>query len=109
MKSLVWLGSSLTDVRSFPQEARRDIGYQLYKVQVGLEPSDWKALPNVGAGVQEVRVHTGNEYRVIYVAKFDEAVYVLHAFVKKTRRTAKHDLEMATERLQGLMRKRSQP
>lgn len=64
---------------------------------------------SIGAGVREIRIHTKNEYRVIYVAKFEEAVYALHAFVKKTRSTAGHDLETVTERLQGLMRKRSQP
>jgi len=109
VKSLVWLGTLLKDVRSFSAELRREIGYQLYKIQEGLEPSDWKAMPSIGAGVREIRIHTKNEYRVIYVAQFGEAVYVLHAFVKKTRSTARHDLEMITERLQGLMRKRSQP
>lgn len=109
MKALVWLGSSLADVRSFPDDARREIGYQLYKVQVGLEPSDWKALPNLGSGVQEIRVYLGNEFRVIYLAKFAEAVYVVHAFVKKTGRTAKRDLELAAERLQVLMQQRRKP
>ena len=109
MKPLVWLGSSLEEVRSFSDEARREIGYQLYKVQDGLEPSDWKPIPSLAPGVQEIRVHTENEYRVLYVAKFSDAVYVLHAFIKKTPRTTKRDLELARERLVGLMRARRAP
>lgn len=107
MKSVIWLGSSLSDVQSFPPEAKREVGYQLSKVQEGLEPSDWKAMPSVGPGVREIRVHTGSEYRVIYVAKFHEAVYVLHAFGKKTSKTAQPDLALARQRLQTLVRERS--
>jgi len=106
VKPIIWLGSSLEDVRSFPADARADIGYQLYKVQVGLEPSDSKAIPSVGPGAREIRVHTGNEYRVIYVAKLKEAVYVLHAFVKKTAKTSKAELELARQRLHMLVRGR---
>jgi phage-related protein len=102
VKPLVWLGLSLDEVRSFPPEARRESGYQLYKVQVGLEPSDWKTLPTIGPGVREIRIHTGNEYRVIYVAKFREAVYVLHAFAKKTAKTTRANITLARQRLQGL-------
>jgi len=107
MKSVLWLGSSLNDVRAFPSEAKREVGYQLSKVQEGLEPSDWKAMPSVGSGVREIRVHTGNEYRVIYVAKFHEAIYVLHAFGKKTAKTAQPDLALARQRLHTLVRERS--
>ncbi|MGH7260183.1 MAG: type II toxin-antitoxin system RelE/ParE family toxin [Nitrospiraceae bacterium] len=107
MKAVIWLGSSLGDVRSFPLEAKREIGYQLSKVQGGLEPSDWKAMPSIGPGVREIRVHAGDEYRVIYVAKFQEAVYVLHAFGKKTSKTAQPDLALARQRLQTLVRGRS--
>ena len=106
MKPLVWLGSSREDVCSFPPEARRDSGYQLYRVQTGLVPSDWKAMPSAGPGVQEIRVHAGSEYRVIYVAKYKEAVYVLHAFVKRTPKTAKSDLAVARQRLQALLQGR---
>jgi phage-related protein len=106
VKPIVWLGSSLKDVRSFSGEARREAGYQLYKVQDGLEPSDWKPIPSLAPGVQEIRVHTENEYRVLYVAKFSEAVYVLHVFIKKTPRTTKRDLELAREQLVDLMRAR---
>jgi phage-related protein len=108
VKPVIWLGSSRDDVRSFSAEARREVGYQLYKVQVGLEPSDWKSVTTVGSGVQEIRIHTGNEYRVIYVTKFGEAIYVLHAFVKKTGKTTRGDLALARQRLQVLIKQRSQ-
>ena len=98
-KSLVWIGSTLDTVRGFPDDARRCIGYELRRVQLGLMPSDFKPLPGVGPGTYEIRVHTRLEYRVIYVAKFDEAVYVLHAFGKKSRRTTRHDIEIARRRL----------
>ena len=86
-KPISWLGSSLENLRAFPEDARRSAGYQLARVQQGLEPSDWKPMATVGMGVMEIRVHTRLEHRVFYVAKFEEAVYVLHAFEKRTRRT----------------------
>lgn len=106
MKRLVWLGNSHSAVSSFPSEARRAAGYELYRVQEGLEPFDWKALPSLGSGVTEIRIHAENEYRVVYVAKFDEAVYVLHAFMKKTRRMSDHDASMVRKRFQELLRTR---
>jgi len=97
-RPLVWLGSSLADLRAFPAEARRAAGYQLRRVQSGLMPSDWKVLPSVGPGVYEIRVHTGVEHRVLYVAKFSEGIYVLHAFVRKTRQTRPDDIELGRRR-----------
>ena len=73
-KPLVWVGSSLDDTRTFPREARRAVGYQLQRVQSGLMPGDWKPMPAVGPGVNEIRIRTGTEHRVIYVARFAEAV-----------------------------------
>jgi phage-related protein len=102
MKRLVWLGSSRDEVRSFPPEARREIGHELDQVQQGLEPSDWKALPGLGSGIYEIRVHAGNEYRVAYVAKFPEVIYVLHAFVKKTARMSDRDGTIIRKRYQEL-------
>jgi phage-related protein len=107
VKPVIWLGSALEDVRSFSAEARREVGYQLYKVQVGLEPSDWKSVTAVGSGVQEIRVYTGKEYRVLYVTKFGEAIYVLHAFVKKTGKTTIADLALARQRFRVLMKERN--
>lgn len=106
MKSIVWLGDSLDELRRFPTDARRDMGYQLDRVQNGLEPTDAKAMPSIGSGVREIRVHAGGEYRVIYVAKFSDGIYVLHAFVKKSQRTAKRDLELAVDRFAMIVRSR---
>ena len=98
-KPITWIGSSLDDLRDFPQIARSRAGYQLRRIQEGLMPSDWKTLPGVGSGVLEIRIHTGRQHRVIYIASFKEAIYVLHAFEKKTQRTARADLAIAKKRL----------
>jgi phage-related protein len=105
-KPLYWLGSSLEDVRAFPREARRAAGHQLELVQHGLEPRDWKTMPTVGPGVYEIRVHARTEYRVFYIAKFAEGVYVLHAFEKRTRRARQVDIDVARKRLRDLRRLR---
>ena len=107
MKPLEWIGTSLEAVRAFGDEARKHIGYQLYRVQSGLEPSDWKPMTVVGSGVREIRVHSRkDEFRAIYVATFEEAVYVLHAFQKKSRKTPKPDLELASSRFKELVKQR---
>lgn len=98
MKSLCFIGSSQEDLQNFPDEARRLAGYELWQVQMGLEPGDWKPMPAVGAGVKEIRVHVLGEWRVIYVAKFGDAVYVLHCFRKKTQKTRRADIELAKQR-----------
>jgi phage-related protein len=107
-KPVRWLGNSRAAVRAFPPDARRDAGYQVYRVQQGHAPSDWKPMPDVGAGVREIRVHAGGEYRVLYLATQAEAVYVLHAFVKKRERTPKLDRDLARTRLKELLRRRRQ-
>lgn len=81
-------------------------GYQLWLVQLGLEPNDWKPMASVGPGVREIRIHTDAEHRVLYVAKFEEGVYVLHAFEKKTPKTPQRDLQIAVERLRWLQLQR---
>jgi len=98
-KSLYFVGSALEDLRAFPQSPRREAGYQLGRVQHGMEPGDWKFMPTVGMGVREIRIHQGDQYRVIYVAKIDDAIHVLHAFQKKSQRTRKRDIEIAKRRL----------
>jgi phage-related protein len=105
-KALRWLGDSRRRLCEFPEAARRRAGFELWEVQQGKEPSDSKAMPSVGAGVNEVRVHTKGEYRVMYVAKFNEAVYVLHAFEKKTQRTVQHDIDLARARYRALIEER---
>jgi phage-related protein len=105
-KPLRWLGDSLNAVRAFPPTARHRIGTELRYVQEGDMPSDWKPMAAVGSGVNEIRVHSAGEYRVLYVAKFAEWVYVLHAFAKKTRRTAKRDVDVAAKRYRDLVAER---
>jgi putative addiction module killer protein len=106
-KPLVWLGSSLDDLREFPDDARKEAGFQLRRVQKGLSPVDWKPMTTVGQGVIEIRIHTGREHRVFYVAKFAEAVYVLHAFNKQTQKTPGRDIELAQRRYFELIRTRN--
>ena len=102
-KTLHFIGSSLEDLRAFPDEARRDAGFSLNFVQRGLEPSDWKPMKTVGAGVNELRVRDrSGVFRVIYLATRPEAVYVLHCFQKKTRKTRKADIELAARRLRQI-------
>jgi len=98
MKLLKFVGSSLSDLREFPAEARRAAGFELWQVQCGLMPSDFKPLLGVGPGAYEIRVHVKGEWRVIYVAKFANNIYVLHAFQKKTRKTRGEDMELAERR-----------
>ncbi|NLT21819.1 MAG: type II toxin-antitoxin system RelE/ParE family toxin [Syntrophorhabdus sp.] len=95
MKELRFVGSSLDDLRDFPGEARRAAGFE---IQNGLEPSDWKPMQTIGKGVKEIRIHVLGEWRVIYVAKFGDAVYVLHAFQKKSGKTNRRDIELARQR-----------
>ena len=109
MKPVVWLGDSLASVRSFPRGAMREVGYQLERVQSGREPSSWKPMPSIGVGVNEIRVRSRGAFRVIYIAKFPGAVYVLHAFQKKTPKTGRLDTELAKARLRHLIRERREP
>jgi phage-related protein len=98
-KQIRWVGSAYDDLLAFPNDARKEAGFQLGKVQAGLEPADWKPFDDVGAGVREIRIRDANSiYRVIYVAKFEEAIYVLHCFQKKTQATGKQDKAIAAVR-----------
>ena len=103
------MGDSREKVKQFPDEPRREIGYQLERVQAGKEAKDWKPMPSVGLGVNEIRVRDGTGiYRLIYVAKFTEAVCVLHVFQKKAQKTPKADIDLARTRFRELIRERKQ-
>lgn len=97
-KQLYWVGGARAELAAMPDEARRAAGYDLWLVQNGHQPRDWRPMPNVGPGVMELRVHTGEEFRVFYVAKFAEAIYVLHAFEKRTQTTSARHLEAGRRR-----------
>ncbi|MCC4594574.1 type II toxin-antitoxin system RelE/ParE family toxin [Xanthomonas campestris pv. phormiicola] len=105
-RPIEFLGDSLHRLREFPDDAKRDAGYQLDRVQHGLQPDDFKPMPTIGKGVEEIRVRdeTG-AYRVIYMARLTDAVYVLHAFQKKTQATSKRDIDLAKQRFALLSRK----
>jgi phage-related protein len=105
-KPINWIGSARNDVRDFPEEAKRKTGLQLRAIQRGEEPVDFKPMSTVGKGVQEIRIRTENAYRVFYVARFAEAIYVLHAFQKKTQKTTKQDIEIGQQRYQQMIEHR---
>ena len=103
MKQVIWMGSSKEDLRDFPEEARRQVGYQLEHVQEGVDPDDWKPMPAVGSGVREIRVReSSGAFRCIYLATRPEGVYVLHCFQKKTQKTSQQDLDLAHRRFRSM-------
>lgn len=105
MKELRFRGSSLDELRKFPYLAVREAGYQMDKVQNGKEPTDWKPMPSIGEGVKEIRVQEeAGAFRVIYLAKLADAVYVLHCFQKKTQQTSQADIKLARKRFKDLMK-----
>ncbi|HAT8371318.1 type II toxin-antitoxin system RelE/ParE family toxin [Legionella pneumophila serogroup 1] len=105
MKPIRFLGDSLSRLREFDVDAKQDAGYQLDKVQRGEQPDDFKPMPSIGKGVEEIRIwDESGTYRVIYTARLTDAVYVLHAFHKKTQATAKRDIDLAKARFTELMR-----
>ena len=107
-KAVIWLGSSRRDLRAFPALARRLAGFQLRRVQQGLDPDDWKPMPTVGPGVREIRMHLAGAHRVFYVTTRAEAIYVLHAFEKKTQKTSARDLQIGRDRFRALGHLRQQ-
>ncbi|HVC47213.1 MAG TPA: type II toxin-antitoxin system RelE/ParE family toxin [Terracidiphilus sp.] len=105
MKGIEFLGDSLKAIGEFPREARQAAGYQLRRVQDGIPPEDFKPMPDIGKGVEEIRVWVSSgTYRVIYTARLANSVYVLHAFQKKTRETSEKDKAIARKRFKQLMR-----
>jgi phage-related protein len=103
MRRVEFVGDSLAALRRFPESARKEAGVQLHKVQLGYDPSDWKPMVTVGPGVREIRIRDEvGAFRVLYVASIGNAVYVLHAFQKKTQQTAKRDIDLATSRLRQI-------
>ena len=105
MKPVHFVGTSRGDIRQLPDSAQETAGFQLFKVQQGKEPDDWKPMPTVGSGVQELRVRDeSGAYRVFYVAKFEEAVYVLHVFEKRSQKTARTDLDLGKSRYADLLK-----
>lgn len=102
MKKIIWLGSSYQDLLNFSKTAKQLAGYNLDKLQRGQDPQDWKPMTSIGKGVKELRIHSENEYRVIYLAQNTDGIYVLHAFVKKTQKTSQKDIDLAKKRLKEI-------
>ncbi|MDY7012950.1 MAG: type II toxin-antitoxin system RelE/ParE family toxin [Cyanobacteriota bacterium] len=105
-KPIYWVGSSKKALSSFPEVARRRAGFELRAVQRGQQPSDFKPISSVGRGVEEIRIFTEEAYRIFYIARFEEAIYVLHAFQKKTQKTAQQDIEIGRQRYQQVLENR---
>ncbi len=105
MKPVVWMGGSREDVRRFPETVQDSLGFELYRVQCGFDPKDWKPMTSVGTGVKEIRVRDeAGIFRLIYLATRPEGVYVLHCFQKKTQQTSRPDLELAKKRFKSIAR-----
>ena len=106
-KPIDWRGSALSDLQGFPADAKRLAGFQLRKLQLGVNPDEFKPMPDIGSGVNEIIVDTADGwYRVMYVAKFEEAVYVLHSFQKKTNKTSQPDVDIAKRRYKSVLQER---
>ena len=103
LKRVTFLGDSLSRLKEFPDSARREAGFQLQRIQAGLDPNDWKPMSSVGPGVREIRIRdeTG-AFRLLYIAGVGDAIYVLHAFQKKAQKTARKDLDLARLRLKQI-------
>ena len=105
MKPVRFLGDSRKALREFPDDARNEAGYQLELVQMGRRAEDFKPMPSIGIGVEEIRIREeSGAFRVVYTARREEAVYVLHAFQKKTQATTRRDIQVARNRFEQLMR-----
>ena len=108
-KQILWPGSAYDDLLAFPKDARKEAGFQSGKVQAGLDPADWKPFDEAGAGTREIRIREASGiYRVMYVAKFDEAIYVLYCFQKKTQATGKQDRTIVAARYRAVVNARKE-
>ncbi len=108
MKEIEFHGRTLDVIRDFPADAKHEAGHQLDKVQRGNDPTDWKPMSSIGKGVREIRIQEQGQYRVIYIAKLEDAIHVLHAFQKKTQKTRKQDIEAAKHALKQILARHKQ-
>lgn len=102
MRALIFMGTSRDDIRTFPESARREMGRQLLRVQVGLDPENWKPMKTVGKGVREVPINVDGQYRALYLANIGNAVYILHAFRKKGQKTSPQDIKLGQQRFKQI-------
>jgi phage-related protein len=106
VKPVDWVGDSRRAVRTFARAARVQLGRELFRLQLGEDPLDWKPMRAIGPAACEIRVRAGSQYRLVYVAKFQEAIYVLHAFTKKSQATRLQDIRTARDRYRVMIDKR---
>ncbi|MBV1877331.1 MAG: type II toxin-antitoxin system RelE/ParE family toxin [Pseudomonadales bacterium] len=107
-KGILWVATSKDDLIAFPEAAKRYIGFQLHTIQSGLQPLDWKPMPSIGPGVNEIRYKDKDgQFRVVYLTKFQDAIGVLHCFQKKGQKTTKKDIDLARNRYKDLIRERN--
>jgi phage-related protein len=107
-KPIAWVGAAKQELLNFPDDARRKAGFELRSIQKGDSPSDSKPISIVGRGVEEIRIRTDDAYRIFYVAKFKEAIYILHAFQKKTQKTSRSDIEVGQQRYKKMIEQRQE-
>jgi phage-related protein len=105
-KPICWIGRAKEELLGFPDDARRRAGFELWSIQNGEAPSDFKPMQSVGKGVEEIRIRLDDAYRIFYVARFKEAIYVLHAFQKKTQKTAPSDIQLGQQRYKQMLQYR---
>ncbi len=104
-RALFFVGRSRKDLESFPPSARTVALRQIRRIQEGDEPTDWKPMKTIGSGVNEIRIHdAAGAFRVVYIAKLKDAVYVLHCFEKKSQKTSRADIDLAGRRYKDLVR-----
>jgi phage-related protein len=103
-KPIYWIGSSRDDICDFPEDARKKAGFQLRAMQRGEKTNDFKSMPTIGKGVEEIRIWAEGTYRIFYVSRFSEAIYILHAFCKKTQKTSQQDIDLGKQRYQQMMK-----
>ena len=101
LKPIIWLGDSKNVIRGWPVATRKRAGEELFRLQIGSEPLHWRSMKSVGRGVREIKISEGGEHRVFYLMRRSEGILVLHAFEKKTRRTAKSDIDLGKQRLKS--------
>lgn len=106
MKNIIWVGATHETVKSYSKNVKQEIDYNLDKLQRGLNPNDWKPMLTIGQGVKEIRIHQDNEYRVLYLAKFEEAIYVLHVFIKKSEKTLQKEIGLTRKRYNEILKLR---
>lgn len=105
MRKVVFEGNTLDLVRALPDVAKQRAGHELDRVQRDQEPENWKPFASVGPGVREIRIQVSGQFRVLYIAKFENRVHILHVFEKKTQKTRQSDIEIAKSRLKEVIRR----